>query len=381
MAAATIYLNLEDDVSKIVARIKRVSADSVVLVCPKRCFLFSDSINLRLLKKQTDLLGKQIAILTMDERGQMYAKEAGFALKYLSQPGKGSRLSDIQSKPESPAAPVAAAAGQPALSAKIKKATQAITRSAPKASPPLAPAVPPRAEPKPMPQVQVQDTVFPPELQEFNRAKRSLPVRKLIFGFVTIALVLVLLLVFVILPKATVVIYPTTEPIARDMDITLSAAVTQANPSSLTLPAVKVDQTLDVTNQFQSQGKQDVGNKAMGMVQIYNFNKVPLNLKASTTLLTIRPNTYLLSQDDMGIRPTTYLNAQTKEVNPNSLSAPVEVVATGGGDDYNVPADTRLEISNQVFGSRPQVLFAKSTTAITGGTSRYIALITEPGYC
>jgi ABC-type transport system involved in Fe-S cluster assembly fused permease/ATPase subunit len=58
MAIPSIYINLEDDVSKIITRLKAQSARQVVLVCPKRCFLFNDSINLRLLKKQVDLLGK-----------------------------------------------------------------------------------------------------------------------------------------------------------------------------------------------------------------------------------------------------------------------------------------------------------------------------------
>src|SRR3990167_6766132 len=79
----SIYLNLEDDIPKITARLKRERADEVVLVFPKKSFIFSDSINLRLLKKQVDLLGKKVHILTMDEMGQAYAKEAGFNLKFL----------------------------------------------------------------------------------------------------------------------------------------------------------------------------------------------------------------------------------------------------------------------------------------------------------
>src|SRR5438477_11512540 len=65
----TIYINLEDDVSAVAARLKRERSPQVVLVCPKRCFLFSDPINLKLLKTQVDLLGKEVYILTMDEKG------------------------------------------------------------------------------------------------------------------------------------------------------------------------------------------------------------------------------------------------------------------------------------------------------------------------
>ena len=100
----SVYINLEDDVAKVVARIKKTPGGELVLVCPKRCQLFPDSINLRLLKKQTDLLKKQIFILTMDERGQVFAKEAGFALKFLPKAKPKAGVSDINllAKPVQP---------------------------------------------------------------------------------------------------------------------------------------------------------------------------------------------------------------------------------------------------------------------------------------
>src|SRR5262245_33773212 len=110
----SIYINLEDDVSKIVTRLKHNRAAQVVLVCPKKCQLFADSINLRLLKKQADLLGKEVFILTMDEKGQMYAKEAGFGLKFLPKSMPGRSFSDVRTA-HKPAQPQEAVK-QPALS-------------------------------------------------------------------------------------------------------------------------------------------------------------------------------------------------------------------------------------------------------------------------
>src|SRR5271155_2915067 len=104
MPIPSIYINLEDDVSKIVTRLKRQSSRQVVLVCPKKCFLFSDSINLRLLKKQGDLLGKEIFILTMDEKGQLYAQEAGFQLKFLPRSRNSVGFSDIKISGDKPQA-------------------------------------------------------------------------------------------------------------------------------------------------------------------------------------------------------------------------------------------------------------------------------------
>jgi hypothetical protein len=92
----SIYVNLEDDIAKIGARLKKESADEVILVIPKKSQIFSDSINLRLLKKQADVLGKTVSIMTMDEIGQMYAKEAGLDLRFLPHTETAKGPSDIR---------------------------------------------------------------------------------------------------------------------------------------------------------------------------------------------------------------------------------------------------------------------------------------------
>jgi hypothetical protein len=87
--------------------------------------------------------------------------------------------------------------------------------------------------------------------------------------------------------------------------------------------------------------------------------------------------TYTLAQDVMGIKPAVYANAKTKEVDPASLGDSIQINATDGGDDFNLPEGTRIEISNQVFGSKPQLLYAKSDSEITGGTTRYLSIISQ----
>src|SRR6266404_5373882 len=101
MAIPSIYLNLEDDISRIVPRLSHQTSREIILVCPKRCVLFSDPENLKKLKAYGDSLGKRIFILTMDERGQAYARAAGLGLRTLPKTRPQSAWSDVRiSKPE-----------------------------------------------------------------------------------------------------------------------------------------------------------------------------------------------------------------------------------------------------------------------------------------
>ena len=381
MSIPSIYINLDDDVSKIVIRLKHQSSSQVVLVCPKRCFLFSDSINLRLLKKQADLLGKEVFILTMDEKGQLYAKEAGFELKHLPKAGSSAAFSDIRrsgqprvSAPQ-PAAFWGKQPNQPSQTARkiqsLSASTPAVKAGAKKTE--SAAVAAPEIASQDEPEVEVTETLFPTAALE-EKIKKS-HMGKIITGVVALSLILVLLLAFVILPKASVVVYPKTEPLTRDMEITISSSAKSIDAAALVMPAAPVSETVSVTDKFQSQGKNQIGNKASGTVKIFNFTKSPINLKASTTVLSVGGKTYQLTQDVMGIKPTVYADARTKEVNPASLGESVPVMAASGGDDYNLPQGTRLEISNQVFGSRPLLLYAKNDTEINGGTTRYLSVI------
>jgi len=387
----SVYINLDDDVAKVAARIKKEKSASLVLVCPKRCQLFSDSINLRLLKKQADLLKKEVHILTMDERGQLYAKEAGFGLKFLPKSHRVSSFSDIQiqrktQEPEEEA-------GESGLVKTVASFVSGLVSKKP--------------EEERVPDIEASTVFEDPDLGKTARAKSRLPKafavsrtrpavkvssalplkakqkasvsRQGLFLALSLGLSLIVLLalVFFVLPSAQVVIFAKSEPITRDFDVNLDTALSDVNAARLALPAVKVEKTVELKSKFQSQGKKDVGNKAMGSVRIFNFTGQVLNLKAETTSLAAGSKVYYLAEDAMQIKPTKYKNAQTKEIDEASLSAPVEIIAGAGGEDSNLPAGIRMEITNQVFGSRPQLLYAKTETPISGGTSRFISFVSD----
>ncbi len=399
----SIYINLDDDVARVVARLKKTQADKLVLVCPKRCQLFSDSINLRLLKKQTDFLKKEVYILTMDERGQLYAKEAGFGLKFLPKGKNPSAFSDIQVQ-HKPTAVEPKEFGA-ALADKVKEAknfvselvalpkTQTPKRTEFKTQDPANSTAKTRSNlKKPLaraPKIS-EDLMLPKNsvANEFFEHSASYPAeesenikkpgRRWLFSLsLAASLIVVMALIFVVLPAAAVDVYPKTEPVTRDFDVSLDLNAKQADETRLVLPASKVEQTLETSAKFQSQGKKDVGAKSAGSVIIYNFTGQILNLKAATTVISAGNKTYTLAEDAMQIKPTKYKNAVTKEIDPASLNSPFEILAQAAGEDSNLPAGVRMEIANQVFGSRPQLVYAKTETPVSGGTSRFLSLVSE----
>lgn len=388
----SIYINLEDDVSKIVDRIKKERAAELILVCPKRCFLFNDSINLRLLKKQVDLIKKSVHILTMDERGQTYAKEAGFNLKFLPKVSKGGSMSDI-GRTREPAKTVA----EPEIKdpEKIIVKTKELPKPGIRIARPIVKAqaktvnleevveTSPVAQdvlitPQKKADLETQDDIFPSELEaDLEQEKKHGGLWKTVLGFLVFSVVLVIVLFLYVLPKGEVIIYPKSESLVRDLEITAGLNIQSPDSTKLVLPGSRVEESVKLTQKFESKGKKEVGSKAVGQVRIYNFTKLPLNLKASTTTLKLANRTYVLSADVNALKPTVYKNAKTKEIDPSSLGGPFEIIASEGGEEANAPGDTRLEITNQVMGSKPQLVYAKTDGPLIGGTSRYLSFVAD----
>jgi hypothetical protein len=409
----TIYLNLEDDVAKTVAKIKATKAQEVVLVIPKDSYLLGDSINLRLLKKQVDLLNVKTSVLTMDITGKMYAREAGFALKRLPKVAASKSFSDIRpsgstkiykphevldnddleldpaatKKPTKKtgrravvgAAAVGAAAGVGAAASVGSAAASGIS-GAPKVGSSKVYKTKQQVAADNLPAdwlsenhentKPLSDNVFMPPSSNAKQLPRKRSYLKWVMGFVIVSLIAVLVLAFVVLPTGSVTVYPQAQAISRDVEVTVNSNVATADSSKLVVPATSVSESKQVSQSFNVNGKKEVGAKAQGRVAIYNLTGSPLNLRAATTVLTVGTRSYYFTQDQNNIVP---LESASSDQNASTA----DILAGEGGEDYNLPAGTRMEINNQAFGSQPQRLYAKTVTQVIGGSSRYVSVISS----
>ena len=76
-----ISISHDEEITSLVSRLRKDSADEVVLVVPQRAVLLESLINLRLLKREMDEAGKRLVVVTQDERGGACAERAGISVK------------------------------------------------------------------------------------------------------------------------------------------------------------------------------------------------------------------------------------------------------------------------------------------------------------
>lgn len=98
MAHQTFYIDIDEEITSIVDRLRKAKAREIIIVVPKRALLIQSIVNLKLLKKEADNLKKHLIIVTQDKLGKLLVEKTGIAVEQ--------RLDDIDGE-EMPANPPA----------------------------------------------------------------------------------------------------------------------------------------------------------------------------------------------------------------------------------------------------------------------------------
>ena len=73
----TFYIDIDEEITSVVEKLKKTEAPEAVLVVPKGALLIQSIVNLKLLRKEADKLGLKISIVTQDKLGKMLIQKAG----------------------------------------------------------------------------------------------------------------------------------------------------------------------------------------------------------------------------------------------------------------------------------------------------------------
>jgi hypothetical protein len=74
-----LYVDIDEEMIAVIGRLRRSSSRENALVIPKRALVLQSIVNLRLLQREAEKLGKSILVVTQDEQGRMLAEKAGIA--------------------------------------------------------------------------------------------------------------------------------------------------------------------------------------------------------------------------------------------------------------------------------------------------------------
>ncbi len=340
-----IYIDVEDDITAIIGKVKDAKENIVALVPPKRTGVLQSAVNLRLLGRTADNAGKKLVLITGSQ-----------ALSHLAANAKIPVAKNLQSRPElaelksfedndedvidGESLPVGDHARLPGYGAEEENVI-----------------IPPTS----IDGIDIDDR---PKVPRGPRPKKGIKIpdfgsfrRKMVLGIAgLVALILFLVWAIAIAPHATIVISAKTSPVDIKTQLSLGDTL-QNDVSKGTLTSITETDKATLSADITPTGTKNVGTKAAGSVTFSNCQ--------SHASLTVNAGTYLSSGgNNYVLQSTVVVPGGQGDFSCSSpgVSGAAQVQAADIGDSYNLPSGASFTVAG--FGSQ---MTATTSSGISGG--------------
>lgn len=339
-----ILVNKSDEVAVIVEKIIDADDSEIILNVPRFSHLAESVSNFHLLKREGEALGKKIFIESVDDRIVELAEMSGFSARNPFFSKNRRQFSDI-------VAPTV----KTTIGSKRKKTDGLSTEDLP-----------------PIDDL-VKSFSIAPKKTSYHRVQNSLPTININWGKLKLAgslatgAVIILILAFKILPRATVVLaMPTKEWIYNDSINTSKLAVFDS--AKMTLPNQVFSQKKNIELKFPAHGKKTVERKAEGTIVIYNaYSSDPQPLVEQTRFMAPDGKIFRLAKSI--VIPGAKI--EEGKIVPSSLTA--KVAADKYGPEYNIGPVKLFNIPGFKGTPKYNAFYAESSEPMAGGFRGEIA--------
>jgi hypothetical protein len=374
----TIYIDIDDEITGIIDKLKASEGKVVALVLPKRASVFQSIVNMKLLKRAADGSKKNLVLIT-SEAGLLPL--AGVAGVHVAK--------TLTSKPEIPLAPK----GLDDAEETVQEDGEAIEEpplDTNKTLGELAGAgaaadgvetltldddLPPEEADAAKPGAPGPKTFEPPSkgkaaaaakknkklhIPNFERFRLLL----IIGGALLLLIIAALIFITVSLPKATINIKTDATNVDTNLNLNLSTAAKTIDAASGTLPAKLASQQKTYTEQVPTTGQKNNGNKASGTLTLTNCSKSSDITLPAGTGVSSGGNTYI-TQTTVTV-PASDIN---KDNCKHNGTADVQIVAQNPGASYN--GATNFTVAGQ------SDLSGAPNGQISGGTDNIVQIVNQ----
>ncbi len=342
-----IYIDIEDDITSIIGKLKQAATPIVALVPPKRIGALQSIVNLKLLSRAADTAKKRVVLITSDKG--LTALAAGVALPVAK---------NLQSKPEIATMPEDDADADDVIHGDVLPETdESVADEATSDGDDMIVAAPAAALAPEQKSRAKRGSVVP----NFNAFRNKFML--ILGGLVLLVGFLVWALVFA--PHATITVTAKTTPYGVNKSLQATAGG-QLDAAAGTLNAVVKEVKKSATVEFTATGKKDVGEKATGTVKFVKSTPGEATIAAGTTLTTsgglafVTTAAITVPGAQLSFSCTGYLC-------PGTVSG--AVAAAEAGSKYNTA-------SGSLTGA-PSGVSASFSEAASGGTDKTVTVVSE----
>lgn len=413
----TFYIGGDEEISSVIERLRKSLAGENFLVLPKRSLVMQSVVNLKLLKREADKMGKSITIVTQDDLSANIAARAGIMVRptlegleagkaedshaaskgyFFKEESSGTDSGDSVKKTrlqnmgsESFYGGGADASGgavgirisaRPALPKRSVPSNQETARKTSRAeSAPVRPmdagTAPGHGGAKSSRWAGKLDPEKEKGLEKIFQAPKEehvqldLPAKgkakKVMAGFFLLCLLaFASIAAYLFIPKAQIVVTLFSQKKKVDMEVSGIAGQAQADQEAKTIPMRIIEGREELSLEYESTGESDAsGSKARGTIAIYNeYSSQPQTLVATTRFESADGKVFRLLKNAV----VPGMSQVAGEAKPGVIEA--EVVADEAGSAYNI-GPAAFTIPGFKGSPKFEKFSAKSADSMAGGGS------------
>lgn len=350
---AAIYVDIDDDLTTIVGKIRSSSADIIALVPPKRIGVLQSAVNLKLLARTATSNKKKLVMITSDNALAVLAAGAKIPTAHnLTSEPKMAEVPKLDSKDQ-------VIDGEQSAPRVIKKDNSDSDDKE------ISAAVKALSDDD-----KINKGDSEPDDNK-NKKKTKIPNFKkfrkwIIIGAAALVALIGVIVWMILSTNATIVITAKTTDEKIDQAISV-VKDGSTNTSNYSVKAVQIDPVKNLTEiEFQATGKKDIGEKAKGQIEITNSNdSTSINLSAGTYVF-VGNQRYVLDSN------TTIPGAALEggSIVPKKTTA--RITAEAMGSEYNTGSGTSATIAGYSSGS-----VSVTGGGITGGSKETVTVVQQ----
>ena len=358
-----IYIEIDEEITSIYDRMRRVKQKDIFLVVPRKAILFQSVVNLKILKSKLDGDKKNLVIITTDRMGRHLAEQIGLKvynqieveeLKVPSDDSPQMRIEPIQARRNEVLKDLPRRFKEKKITiGELVKEFRAKSKKDKKAS-------------------------GGDSMSTFNFVR---PNRKLLILILVISIGLFGLISYIAFPGATIHIRPKFDNISHSVNIVLADKRQNQNLLSQNQPhVISSEKIITVTKQtkvFNTTSKRFNGVNASGSIKVINTSPDEWQLKKETRFKT-EDGVIFRIQEGVFVPPAT-----TNEEGNISLGEIVVNVIADPFDEFSDPVGERGNIGPSKFTIpglskyNQRLIWGESSVPMTGGISDFELIVME----
>lgn len=372
MDRETIYLDNDEEITSVVDKLKKTDFSAIDLVIPKEALILQSVVNLKLLKRQAESLGKEITLVTQDKVGKKLAEQIGIPV--VGKPGetpKEVHMSEADKEMVAVAAGAAAASAVEATAHKVEAEEEDLgeeiefKKESDDGLLEETSEVVGNEESKEGAE-KSSEIVSPKPISKDLKKKRLK--RALIgIGFLSLALFIA---GYIYLPMIRIKIQLAAEKKEVDFTFTADKSYTSVDTGAQVIPAQEITAELEESYKYAATGKKDVGTKANGTVTVSNRSGSAKTINSGAKIVSSGGLVFVITGSNVNVDGATVDGGGN--VIPGTVSG-VPVTANANGDQYNIGATNFTFADTTTY----PLQSASSSAAFTGGTTKQINIVTQ----